>query len=249
MHYVMSDIHGCYYEFIQMLDKIGYDYNDKLYLLGDYIDRGAQSYEMVEWIKQNQHNNIVYLRGNHEEEFIANIDLLNQIDISKPLLDVCEELHKVSMYFDTYGTIRGLIKDNEFDLEKLNEWKQLFESMKYTQMVHIRGCKPTYILVHAGYISSVEGLDYESREEFYLYARPDDAYNIGGHKGNIIVAGHTPTIIESELTYKDGKIFHLYNRNNRCIYYNIDCGCVFRDKYPNAQLACLRLDDGEYFYV
>ncbi|WP_455810217.1 metallophosphoesterase, partial [Clostridium butyricum] len=40
--YVMSDIHGCYAEFIEMLQKINFGDDDELYVLGDIFDRGPQ---------------------------------------------------------------------------------------------------------------------------------------------------------------------------------------------------------------
>lgn len=40
MIYVMSDIHGCYEQFMIMLKKIHFTDTDILYILGDVIDRG-----------------------------------------------------------------------------------------------------------------------------------------------------------------------------------------------------------------
>ena len=39
MTYVMSDLHGCYDKYVQMLEKIGFGDGDTLYILGDVIDR------------------------------------------------------------------------------------------------------------------------------------------------------------------------------------------------------------------
>lgn len=43
MHYVISDIHGCYNEYIKALKKVNFNDNDTLYVLGDCIDRGYAS--------------------------------------------------------------------------------------------------------------------------------------------------------------------------------------------------------------
>ena len=40
MIYVMSDIHGCYEKYRQMLDLIRFCEEDTLYILGDVVDRG-----------------------------------------------------------------------------------------------------------------------------------------------------------------------------------------------------------------
>ena len=61
-HYIMSDIHGCYDEFIDMLGKIHFSSKDILICAGDYIDRGKQSYEMLRWI-ENRPSNVILVKG------------------------------------------------------------------------------------------------------------------------------------------------------------------------------------------
>ena len=48
--YAMSDIHGSYDAFCEMLSLIKMTDNDELILLGDYVDRGPKSYEMLKWL-------------------------------------------------------------------------------------------------------------------------------------------------------------------------------------------------------
>lgn len=65
MIYVMSDIHGCYDEFMKMIDLIQLKENDALYILGDVIDRGNGSLQILDYIMS--HKNIKMLLGNHED--------------------------------------------------------------------------------------------------------------------------------------------------------------------------------------
>lgn len=68
--YAVGDIHGCYDKLIALMDKIDIDFeSDILVFLGDYIDRGPQSYEVVEYLAnlKSIHSNTVFLKGNHEE--------------------------------------------------------------------------------------------------------------------------------------------------------------------------------------
>ena len=76
--YVMSDIHGCYDEFQQMLEKIHFNNRDLLICAGDYIDRGTKNYEMMSWIS-NAPENVVFVRGNHDEEFLTNIRIMKYV--------------------------------------------------------------------------------------------------------------------------------------------------------------------------
>ena len=68
--YAIGDIHGCHDKLMALLDKIDIDYDsDLLVFLGDYIDRGTQSYEVIEYLIElkKQYSNMIFLKGNHEE--------------------------------------------------------------------------------------------------------------------------------------------------------------------------------------
>ena len=41
MRYLISDIHGCYDQYRQLLQKINFSSQDELYVLGDAVDRGS----------------------------------------------------------------------------------------------------------------------------------------------------------------------------------------------------------------
>lgn len=67
----ISDVHGHYEELMMLLEKADYNPNrDKLILLGDYIDRGEKSYEVIQMLKKLQRKGSIILRGNHEEILI-----------------------------------------------------------------------------------------------------------------------------------------------------------------------------------
>ena len=60
----MSDIHGQYDYFLDILKKINFSDEDILYVNGDVIDRGDQSIKLLQHILSKP--NIVLLIGNHE---------------------------------------------------------------------------------------------------------------------------------------------------------------------------------------
>ena len=48
MRYILSDIHGCYEEFRELLEKIHFSETDDLYILGDAMDRGPQPMNVIQ---------------------------------------------------------------------------------------------------------------------------------------------------------------------------------------------------------
>ena len=65
--YVMSDIHGHKSAFDKMLEKIEFGTDDELYVLGDIIDKGSESADMLFWAVEEAPDNIHFLLGNHED--------------------------------------------------------------------------------------------------------------------------------------------------------------------------------------
>ena len=69
--YAIGDIQGCYHSFQQLLQKTGFQARqDKLWLVGDVINRGAGSLEMLRWIYQHRQQ-VVLVLGNHDLHALA----------------------------------------------------------------------------------------------------------------------------------------------------------------------------------
>ena len=274
--YAMTDIHGCYDELMEMLDKIKFSSDDRLVIAGDYVDRGNQSYEMLEWILSPPEN-VTLLKGNHDIEFAAYVKYLEQIEgqlVSKieskieskisddnpehtiRLIDIAEHLApELEFYFDYYGTIHRLALEHNITMTQLKQWAKALINLPYLFEEDING--KHFIVVHAGYIEDAKLKKYlkansirrSSVEDFYIYAR-EEAFEVGGKKDSIIVAGHTPTIASGRYTYTGGTICKLYNEEINCTYYDIDCGAVFKVLgVGDGNMACLRLDDEKEFYL
>lgn len=167
--FVIGDIHGCYDEFERLLEIIQGDFKkDRLILLGDYIDRGEKSLEVVERIinleEEFGRENIILLKGNHELMAIEYLE------------------GKGSNYMYNGGdhTIREYKRRNRKLLEHIDFFKSL---RNYYE-------DENYIYVHGGLrpgIKLQEQCEYDLvwiREEFYLSSYSNT-------KG--IIFGHTPT--------------------------------------------------------
>lgn len=79
----ISDIHGCFNSFVDLLNKVNYNSSyDKLILLGDYIDRGPYSYNVIRAIRglrQKHPEGVICLRGNHEQMCIDAFGYSNRL--------------------------------------------------------------------------------------------------------------------------------------------------------------------------
>jgi predicted phosphodiesterase len=64
MTYVISDIHGYYEQYRMMLQKIRFNDNDVLYVLGDVVDWGANPVEVLR--DMSKRPNVIPIMGNHE---------------------------------------------------------------------------------------------------------------------------------------------------------------------------------------
>lgn len=261
--YVMSDIHGCYDEFISMLSEIKFSNNDQLIIAGDHIDRGTKSFEMLKWI-ENCPPNVTLLHGNHEEKFSEYVEFMLMLDRDEKLCtdfssnEDAKALYSSVQYFvrsnsldflefDQYGTLSDLLERHNVAMTDLIKWADMFQKLSYYKKLDING--KTYVIVHAGYTENRvdTGKIFDSIEDFYLYAR-EEGLQFGIEHGTIIF-GHTPTIAEEKFAFNDGRIFKYYNEKNDCTFYDIDCGCAFKSIRCDARLACIRLEDEKIFYI
>ncbi|MDJ0735438.1 MAG: metallophosphoesterase family protein [Nostocaceae cyanobacterium] len=77
---VIGDVHGYYEGLMTLLSAIAPCCDDQVYFLGDLIDRGPQSAQVVDFVKSNSYN---CLLGNHEQMLL---NILSNQQISTPTL-------------------------------------------------------------------------------------------------------------------------------------------------------------------
>jgi serine/threonine protein phosphatase 1 len=79
--FAIGDIHGCLEKLKELIPKTGIDnQNDTLIFIGDYIDRGKFSSEVVDHVirLQNEYKKVVCLRGNHEDMLAHYLEGMNE---------------------------------------------------------------------------------------------------------------------------------------------------------------------------
>ena len=107
--YVVGDIHGCYDELDRLYQEIskhaqGEDF--KIIFVGDYIDRGPKSKDVINYVRfcVNEYGHVA-LMGNHEDMFVSGETLyaqatLNSYDASFDLEDDIQWMKKLPKYYE-----------------------------------------------------------------------------------------------------------------------------------------------------
>ena len=122
-YFTISDTHSFYDYVIKALDRRGFDKNNPdhyVIICGDAFDRGEQSVEMFNFMKELQSlNRLVYVRGNHEDLLECCVS-----DISR--MRYVGGSHHVSN--GTVKTIAHITGYTEHDIMyRTFEWKQFSE--------------------------------------------------------------------------------------------------------------------------
>ncbi len=71
---LIGDIHGCVNTFLALLRQLNLKSSDQVILLGDYVDRGLYSKQVLDQIMamKDAPYKVIALRGNHEQMLISN---------------------------------------------------------------------------------------------------------------------------------------------------------------------------------
>lgn len=104
--FVVGDLHGCFTELKNMLDKLGYDENKDLLLsCGDLVDRGPEIYECLEFFIN--HPNRKAVCGNHDSKYLRYLrgNKVNTESITKTIEQCDGKINYVDMMNNFSHTI------------------------------------------------------------------------------------------------------------------------------------------------
>ena len=218
--YVMSDLHGDYKRFKDMIDLINLTNEDELYIIGDIFDRGEDSYKILDYIIG--HKNIYLIKGNHEKMF-----------------EEYYETGDASLWYYNGGrkTHEQLLKRGYIMYENIYSY---IKRLPYIKVVD------KFILAHGGIVfpkgyenMTIDELIKSQSENACLWDR-SLINNERKFKDYTIICGHTPV---QDICKKDNNTLIL--KRDGVIYIDCGCGCDFE----NTKLGCLRLDDLKEFYI
>lgn len=227
--YVMSDIHGRYDRYLKMLDLVEFGNDDNLYIIGDVIDYGSFSIDLMKDIMKR--DNVTLTMGDHEYMMLRSLYKSSMCHYE------WESIYRNWMNSGGEATLKALLKlpDNE-----RYEIFQYFDNVSMFEVVTINN--DSFYLVHA----------FPAHRTFDVLSTKVDLSMLNPIEGTELIIGHTPV---PELYIHNERLYERYQSKHRHYeieyapgFTNIDCGCKYEDD-PKSRLACLRLDDMEEFYV
>jgi len=227
--YIMSDLHGCYEEWQNMLQIIQFNDSDTLYIIGDVLNRGPKPLTLLSEIRK--HPNMHLLLGNHEDWFLSLMDVIDQDNHNYRSPKARMDAHNWLYHNGGEATA------DEFDLlsrDEKKELKQYLSRLPIYMNITVNG--QVYLLVHSGF-SNMFSREYPMEhytKDILLWSYMD--INGSYYTDKTVIVGHIPTFQQGK--EHAGKII----RKNGQIH--VDCGCCF-----GYTLGCIRLEDMQEFYV
>mgnify|MGYP005749543995 FL=1 len=194
--YALTDVHGCAQTLKAMvLNQLELKKEDELYILGDLVNKGPDSKEVIDFVihLQKQHYQVTCLRGNHDE-------MLLQASVKgEKALNLTPTEKKLTM--QSFGIDR---------FEQLSEkYVKFIENLPHYLEL------PDYFIVHAGF-------DFKQPD---IFRDKDAMLNIRNYKVNSdkinnkrLLHGHTPTPlhnIKKTVSHQNSRI----NLDAGCVYY------------------------------
>jgi len=170
----ISDIHGCYRTFYNLVVRvIDLKKSDRLILLGDYIDRGDQIREVIDFIIDLKEKgfDLTILKGNHEAMLLDSI--------SDPEMFALWMLNQGETTLDSFGIFEA------GQLEK--KYLDFFISLEYYLEIG------DLVFVHAGFNDFIADpfSDYEA-----MIWETNPSYSNPMLHGKTIIHGHRPKFVD-----------------------------------------------------
>ena len=242
--YVISDLHGQYGLFMKLLEKVNFSGADKLYMLGDAIDRGPDGIRILRHVMKT--HNMHFLLGNHETMMLNVVSSNGDVT---PNLGEIQGRRALNWLFQnggdkTYHKYRLLRKKERKELLK---W---LNSCAVSTKVDVNG--NTFFLTHTAFVKDVTDIPYKDMDHeiarYIVWYSPfrEDIYksieDYAACKPWIFVIGHVPAFYLGE--NRGVRPLSSYREEN---VIDIDGGCAEPDNKEQKGGILLRLDDMKEF--
>lgn len=130
--YAIGDIQGCYKELMQLLKIIDFNPSkDVLYLVGDLVNRGPDSLEVIKWLYKNQ-DSVITVLGNHDIYLLARHANLIRPDNEDTLAPLLRDKN-INRYIDWIRSCPLIYHDSQYILVHAG----IYPQMDFNELLHI----------------------------------------------------------------------------------------------------------------
>jgi predicted kinase len=220
---IIGDIHGCYDEFIELLDKLKADERRqyKVILIGDLIDKGSKIREVIEYVYEHL-DEFIIVQGNHENYVVKYLKG-----------EIGKDTHKE--YFDS-------IELFESDEELRNKLFAIYD--KSLPCVKTDNFIVTHAPCEAKYLCKSDNYS-QKKQKSFIYPKQRDFASIPEWKEAV-----SNSLNEMLKVNSKNYPYHIYGHIASTDFIKIknsigiDTGCV----YGNKLSAAVIMKEGKVFY-
>ena len=229
--WIIPDVHGCSKTLRALFEYyIIPTREDELYFLGDYIDRGPDSRDVLDFIMdlQDQGFKVNAIKGNHEESCVK--ACIEEKNLGKNFLGI-KKRNLSKFAWRQYG---GKETMECFGVSDLNDFPANY--LEWMDKLPIYLELPGYLLVHAGLDYSLEDPFQDEHSMLWLRDIDPRPEKIGGR---ILIHGHVPIPLED--------IFLLRDRQHEFGHIDLDNGVYMAGREGYGNLVALELNSMELY--
>ncbi|MDY3112801.1 MAG: metallophosphoesterase, partial [Helicobacter sp.] len=98
--YIIGDVHGCYKTLCALIEKLPQKWDSQIIFVGDLIDRGKESCEVIDLVIKN---NYACILGNHEELMLEYYHALPSNPMRSASVWICNGGHETMQSYQNNG--------------------------------------------------------------------------------------------------------------------------------------------------
>lgn len=237
--WVIGDVHGFNLTLRELVDKLELVQGDFVVILGDLIDRGPNSFDVVQFVKNSE--NLVSLKGNHEKMMI---DLLTTSGLESPDYQLMNWLRvgglaTVTSYINAHTDENGIEDSKALD-DIIGVDKNWMSNLP-SQIVLDK-----WRLVHGGYDPNIP-IDEHTDEQLLYIRKPFHNAEKPIDEERTVLFGHSVTVSLPGVDSKAwGSIWYspVVLNDGRTAAIGLDT-CVYHRFDSPAVLTAYNLQNGE----
>ncbi|MGI6342220.1 MAG: metallophosphoesterase [Bacteroidales bacterium] len=223
--WVIPDVHGCANTLKSLIENLLQpNSDDTIYFLGDLIDRGDKSKEVIDYIQSLKYGGITtqVIKGNHEYYLIETYKAESNKSFLKKKLNIRSYIYKEWLRHGGKSTLESFGVSSPSQLPE--KYVNYLDELPYYIEID------DYYIVHAGFNFANEDIFSDKHSMMWIRDYEIDKDKLNGKK---IIHGHVPVPLD---------FIHQNLNNNMYDFIDIDNGVYMKDRPNYGNLLALEVN-------